>query len=130
MQATRAAVPWLLLLGLSSPAGADEPPEILNILNQLVAADAAMARCADVGKEQLADFATNLQIVHARARMVQQERFPDASDEEIADGLRHGREEVRARVDQYVDQHGCDAPRIQTMSELYATLAEWEPFEN
>jgi len=119
----------LLLPGLAATAGADDPPEILDILNQFAATDAAATLCMDVDEEQLAGFALNLQIVHARARMAQQERFPEASNEQIAGGLRHGWEEVRSRVEQHVDQHGCDDPHIRTLTELFAVQAEWTPFE-
>jgi len=119
----------LLVLGLAGPAGADEPPGILNILSQFIASSTAASRCAEIDRDQMVAFLANQQMVYLRSTMALQDHRPDWTDPQIADVLERAQEDIQSRVSAYIDEHGCDDPHARTLTELYAAQAEWRPGE-
>lgn len=123
----RALGSLVLILGLSAPAGADEPPEILNILSQFVASSTAASRCSEIEEDQMIAFLANQQMVYLRSVMALQDQHPEATEAQIAATLLRGQEDIQTQVRQRIDEHGCDDPNAQALIELFTMQAEWRP---
>jgi hypothetical protein len=119
-----------LILGFSAPAGAEEPPEILNILSQFVASSTAAARCDEIDDDQMVAFLANQQMIYLQSVMALQEQHPEATGEQIAETLMRGQEDIQSQVGQRIDEHGCDDPNARALIELFAMQAEWRPGES
>ncbi|WP_018861290.1 hypothetical protein [Thioalkalivibrio sp. ALJ3] len=117
----------LLVLCLAAPAGADEPPGILNILSQFIASSTAASRCAEIDQDQMVAFLANQQTVYLRSTMALQDHRPDWTDEQIANVLKRAQEDIQSQVSAYIDEHGCDDRHARTLTELYAAQAKWRP---
>lgn len=105
----------LLALFCAAASAAADELDIVEINRQFVLASYAASRCTTPVPEKLAKHMFNFRIVTRRASQELARRYPESSQQQIAERLLENFQRSEKVIDAIIQNKGCDDPRIQDL---------------
>ena len=111
------------LVFASSPAGAQQKLDIIQIMGQFVQANYAASKCSKPDQDTLSRFLVNFRIVMFRAEEEMRKRNPTLSEQQVVDRFKRGHENVTKKIDSILEANGCSDARIQDLLKRFQMQA-------
>lgn len=112
------------LLCAAFSAAAMDNLDIVGISRQFVLASYAASRCSKPTPETLSKHMFNFGMVTMRASQELARRYPESSQQQIAERLRANFQRTEKVIDAIIRSKGCDDPRIQDLLKRFEIQAD------
>lgn len=107
----------------SSPAGAQQKLDVIQIMGQFVQANHAASKCLKPDQDTLSHFLANFKVVTVRAAEEMRKRNPAMSEQQLAESFKKGSDAVTKQIDGVLGTNGCSDPRIQDLLKRFEIQA-------
>lgn len=97
--------------------------EVDHVLDQMVSAQHAVARCGNATSSQKKKFARRLATLETRATRELAESDPSLDSAQIAAVIAGQMSEIQQSVDASIASLGCDSPEVETLFRRYTIYA-------
>ena len=117
---------YLLVFALAitaSPAGAQQKPDIIQIMGQFVQANHAASKCLKPDRDTLSRFLANFKVVTVRAGEEMRKRNPAMSEQQVFENFKRASDAVAKQIDEVLITNGCGDPRIQDLLKRFEVQA-------
>ena len=105
---------------------AQQKMDIVSIADQFIVSSVAAKKCSQIDSETEKAFQSNFLAVSIRKAQMLKERYPQMSEEQIAEQDKNATEMLKVKADQVITEYGCQSPAVQQLIQRYKMQAAWK----